>query len=173
MEDKYTQPALENIITKTREPFIIKNKDAIIEEFGRLNNRNFTGKHHAKMDTLLAVAAAGYIREKRPVPQSWFIIAFGADAHEFHTLYKKAFPEQSMKYCIEEYLGYYSGIFECNLAYVLKLCKLNDGLKYCAPNVGAAAILCAANPKEENKICSALGTTQSTVGRKQLTICRE
>jgi hypothetical protein len=171
--ENYTQPALENIIAKTREPLIIRNKDAIIEEFGRLNNRNFTGKHYAKMDTLLAVAAAGCIREKRPVPQSWFIIAFGADAHEFHTSYQKAFPKQSMKYAIEDYLSYYAGIFGCDLAYVLKLCKLNDSLKSCTPHVGAAAILCAASSRQKDEICSALGTTKMTVGRKRLTLCRE
>jgi hypothetical protein len=171
--ENYTQPALENIIAKTREPLIIKNKDAIIEEFDRLNNRNFTGKHHAKMDTLLAVAAAGCIREKRPVPQPWFISVFSADAHEFHTSYQKAFPKQSRKYAIEDYLGYYAGIFGCDLAYVLKLYKLNDGLKSCTPHVGAAAILCAASPRQDDKICSALGTTQITIRRKQLTLCRE
>lgn len=171
--DETTQKVLENIIDQTREQYLIKNKKDIIEEFGRLNGRIFNGRHYSKMNTLLAVAAAGHIRGKRPVPQPWFISKFRADAHEFNTLYKKTFPEQSMKYGIEDYIGYYSGIFGCDLDYVMKLCRLNDGLKSCTPNAGAAAILCIASPAQEYEICSALGTTTTTITRKKLILCRD
>ncbi len=167
------QPVLETRIARTKEPVLIENKAAIIKGFGKLNGLVFNGRHYTDMDTLLAVAAAGHIRNKRPVPQAWFISKFDADAHEFHTLYKKAFPEQCAKYVMEDYLGYYAGVFSCDFDYAMKLYRLNGGLKGWTPNVGAAAILCAASPSQEYEICSALGTTMTTITRKKLILCRD